>query len=306
MTQVIEQLEPAGEPPGQGRGLRRWLVPAGVGAAVAGMVGVVALASNDQSPSLPEVAPAQLVSAASQARTDAISGSVRITTDLRVPGLNEASPAQLARLNGTRTAEIAVDGPQRQRFSFTDRGTTYQVVHDGATLWTYDTASRTATRSAVPPEWFDEADWREHGLSPGTYQPQELAQKLLKEFGGQADVKVEGTAKVADRSAYVLSLVPKDQGVAMFLERVLVSVDSETNVPLRAQVYQRNMDVPALDVRFTKVSFDRPAASAFGFTPPAGATVKQSAAEANIEAFTERLGKGVAGPLADLESFGTK
>jgi outer membrane lipoprotein-sorting protein len=268
------------------------------------VVGVVALTANDPSPSLPEVSPAQLVASASQARTDTLSGSVRITTDLKVPGLGTGGVAVLDKVNGTRTGEVAIDGPQRQRFSLTDHGTTYQVVHDGATLWTYDSASRNATRSTVPAEWMDENQWREHVLSPQAYQPQELAQQLLKEFSGSADVKIDGTAKVAGRSAYLLRLVPKDQATSLLVDRVLVSVDSKTNVPLRAQVYQRNGNWPAVDVLFTKVSFDRPAAGTFAFTPPAGATVTQSAVEDNVSAFTRRLGEGVVGSLAGLEGSG--
>jgi outer membrane lipoprotein-sorting protein len=300
MTGVTEQLTPLAEPPRPGRRPTRWLVPAGVGAVVIAIVGAVTMIARDPSPSLPDVSPAQLVSQASQARTDALSGSIRITTDVRLPGMG--SGGALAKLNGTRTAEIAIDGVERQRVSLTDRGTTYTIVHDGDTLWTYDSGTRTATRSAIPKDVYDGADARDFGV-PGSdmYQPQDVARKLLEQFSGHANVTIDGTDKVAGRSVYVLKMTPKDDTVAMFLDRVIVSVDGKTNVPLRAQVYQRNGKSPALDVRFTKVSFDRPAASTFAFQPPAGATVKQADLDRNLETFSGWAERTLGGSLGELQ-----
>jgi outer membrane lipoprotein-sorting protein len=305
MTQVTE-LGPTGAPPAAPgrRRLYRWLIPAGAGVLVAGVAGIVALGPTDKSPSLPTVPSAQLVASASKAHTDTLSGSVTINTDIRIPGLGQSAGTFLGRLNGTRTAEVAADGTQRQRFALTDHGTTYQVVHDGSTLWTYDSGSKAATRSTVPAEWSQEADQRAQALNLSEYQPQEMAQKLLQAFSGHANVKVAGTAKVAGRPAYVLELTPTDRAAAIAVDRVLVSVDSATNVPLRAQVFQNNTGSAAVDIRFTKVSFDRPAASTFAFTPPSGATVKQATPEANAQSFAERLRTGVVGPLAGLNGEG--
>ena len=299
MTGVTEQLQPLAEPPRPGRRPTRWLVPAAVVAVVIAIVGAVTMLTRNPSPSLPEVSPAQLVSQASQARTDALSGSIRITTDVRLPGMG--SGGALAQLNGTRTAEVAVDGVERQRVSLTNHGDRYEIVHNGATLWTYDSGARTATRSTVPADWYEGVDSRTFGV-PGTdmYQPQDVARKLIEQFSGHADVKIDGTDKVAGRSVYVLKMTPKDDTVAMFLDQVIVSVDGKTNVPLRAQVYQRNGQSPALDVRFTKVSFDRPAASTFDFQPPAGTTVKQADVEQNLQTFGGWVERTFAAPLAEL------
>jgi hypothetical protein len=49
-------------------------------------------------------------------------------------------------------------------------------------------------------------------------------------------------------------------------------------MPLGVQVFARGSSSPAIDVSFSHVTFKTPAADNFKFTPPPGATVKQSGA----------------------------
>jgi hypothetical protein len=62
----------------------------------------------------------------------------------------------------------------------------------------------------------------------------------------------------------------------------VISVDSATGIPLAVRIDARGSTTPAVDVQFTKVSFDKPAASTFAFTPPPGATVEETTDPASL------------------------
>jgi hypothetical protein len=72
---------------------------------------------------------------------------------------------------------------------------------------------------------------------------------------------------------YALVLAPRS--AASTVGDVVVSVDSATGVPLAVRIDARGTSTPAVELRFTAVSFNRPAASTFAFTPPPGATVTE-------------------------------
>jgi hypothetical protein len=83
-------------------------------------------------------------------------------------------------------------------------------------------------------------------------------------------VTVDRTARVAGRPAYTLVLTPRD--TRSTVRKVLIAVDATRNVPLRVQVFG-SASKPAFEIGFTDVSFAKPAASVFTFTPPKGVTV---------------------------------
>ena len=85
---------------------------------------------------------------------------------------------------------------------------------------------------------------------------------------------VDGTASVAGRDAYELVLQPRD--TRSLVGDVRLAVDSETGVPLRVQVNAAgSTGRPAFETAFTSVSFEKPSASVFRFSPPPGATVSE-------------------------------
>jgi hypothetical protein len=59
------------------------------------------------------------------------------------------------------------------------------------------------------------------------------------------------------------------------VDHVDIAVDAANGVPLGVQVFARGHAAAVLSSTFTSVSFARPAASRFTFTPPRGATVRQ-------------------------------
>jgi hypothetical protein len=83
---------------------------------------------------------------------------------------------------------------------------------------------------------------------------------------------------VANRPAYELSLQPKDP--ASLVGRVTIALDSVKHVPLRFRIFPAKSDTPAFEIAFRQVSFARPDASQFTFSPPKGATVKEQDANA--------------------------
>jgi hypothetical protein len=90
------------------------------------------------------------------------------------------------------------------------------------------------------------------------------------------EVTTSGVGSVAGRDAYELVLTPRDP--TTLVARVTLSMDAETNVPLRVRVYSTTMPDPAFEVGFTSVDYSTPDASLFEFTPPPGATVTEHAA----------------------------
>ncbi|HUC55937.1 MAG TPA: hypothetical protein VMA95_00940 [Streptosporangiaceae bacterium] len=102
--------------------------------------------------------------------------------------------------------------------------------------------------------------------------PQQIANRLLANVGPTTSVTVPGTTSVAGRPAYQLVITPRtDQSLIGHIE---IDVDSATYLPLQVQVFARGAASPAFKVGFTSLSFSKPAASNFTFSPPAGAHVK--------------------------------
>ncbi len=102
--------------------------------------------------------------------------------------------------------------------------------------------------------------------------PQQVARQLLAAIGPTTAVSVQSNVVIAGRAAYQLTLAPKNPG--SLVGRVSIAVDARRYLPLRVQVFARGSASPAYQVGYTALSFARPAASNFAFTPPPGAKVK--------------------------------
>lgn len=84
-------------------------------------------------------------------------------------------------------------------------------------------------------------------------------------------MSVDRNVSVAGEAAYQLVLAPKSS--SSLVGQVRIAADAKHNVPLRVQVFAKRATSPATQVAFTSVSFARPSAGIFAFSPPAGATV---------------------------------
>jgi hypothetical protein len=79
-------------------------------------------------------------------------------------------------------------------------------------------------------------------------------------------VSVDGTARVAGRSAYQLILKPKD--TRSLIGSVEIAIDAKTDVPLRVEIFAKGGKSPAFETGFTTVTFSKQPASVFRFTAP--------------------------------------
>ncbi len=263
------------------RRLRRraaWAVPVVVAGAVAGTTVLGGSASAGAHPVLPAMGAAELLAGVQTSDTQALSGTVVETVRLGLPELpGSGSSASLdwrSLLTGSHTARVWVDGPDRQRLALVGELAESDVVHSGRDLWTYASDTREVTHAALPEPPAPGAAPAAPEAAPLT--PQAAAQQALAAVDPSTAVTVDPTQVVADRSAYTLVLTPRETPAGSTVRRVAIAVDSRTHVPLRVQVFGAGADA-AFETGFTDVSFDRPAASVFRFTPPKGSAVTERA-----------------------------
>ena len=257
------------------RGPVRALVPLSVVAVIAGGAALAPTLAS-ATPSLPTLSAQQLLAKVAGSKVDAFSGTMSLSTDLGLPQLpnfsGTANPFSL--LSGTHTLQVAADGPQRQRVALLDQLSEYDVVHNGAQLWTYDSETNSVEQGTDTGN-AGNAKQGQAEKAPGkqypALTPQAAAQQLLDQLSPTTQVSVGSPRTVAGRSAYLLVLAPKQQG--SLIGQAEISVDSATGTPLGVALYPVGSSAALFDVSFTSVSLATPAASRFDFTPPKGATV---------------------------------
>jgi len=275
-------------------------VPAGVVTAVGIVIAASAVASAEAAPSLPAKTAAQLLAAIGSnggKPLGPLTATVQRTADLGLPQLPSAGPqregASSSPLAGAQSIRIWYRDPQHIRLAepVQDGETDYRL--SGRTLWVWDSSTQTATKIALPasaafyngnvavqPRRPLSRSAGKHAPLPDS--PIAAANQVLKAVGPTTVVSVQRNLYVAGRAAYQLALVPKSS--QSLVGKVLIAVDASKYIPLRVQVFARGSASPAYAVGFTSLSFGRPAASNFSFTPPPGATVKTQTVPANPRA----------------------
>jgi outer membrane lipoprotein-sorting protein len=245
----------------------------GVGAALAGAVGlglIAVPAGAGAAPELPPVSAQDLVSSVLTAKPGPFNGTVALDNALGLPSIPGA-PAQLA--NGTSTARIWSGDDGKGRLSIPSGSDEKTVVADGTTVWTYDSADRTAAKHAVTPG--------EHAPDQrSATDPTAAAAAAIETLGKTSTITVDGTAEVAGRPAYDLVLAPNPTERTL-LREVRIAVDAEKRVPTRLTVLANGSTNPALEIGFTDLTFGPQDASLFTFTPPPGTTVTDEPAPAD-------------------------
>ncbi|MEV5964360.1 hypothetical protein AB0L70_21495 [Kribbella sp. NPDC051952] len=251
---------------------RRWLVPVTAVAVVAG-VGALGPVVADASPNLPGITAQDLLTKVQTAKVDGLSGTVSSKTDLGLPALPgvEGGNQALELITGDHTARVAFATPDKARISVLDNMNERVWTTDGKSAWAYDSSNHQAVKLTVPAHSAQPEKARPQG-----YDPQAVAKQVLAAIDPTTKVEVSGTVEVAGRDAYKLRLVPKTDKTTV--GSVTLAVDAKTWVPLQVTVMPRTGNDPAIQVGFSAVSFDVPAASTFTFTPPKGVTVKEEKA----------------------------
>ncbi|MCX5036052.1 MULTISPECIES: LolA family protein [Streptomyces] len=303
-----------GEEPRAGRRkAARYVVPVAVVGVAAATIGLVPALADSGDPDLPKITAEQLIEKIAQSDVQQLSGTVRINTDLGLPDLGglesglmsgmsggpgsggdgEGSAADpsaklTALVSGSHTLRVAADGPDRQKLSLMENAAEYSLIHNGKDVWGYDSQSNEVYHSTAP----DGAERPEKDV-PAT--PKDFADEALKSVDDTTSVTVGGTAQVAGRDAYRLVVEPKQEGSTV--GAITVAVDAETGTPLKFTLTPASGGAAVVDVGFTKVSFAKPDASTFDFTPPAGAKVTE-ADEAGAAAKAPEQGRKAEGDLA--------
>ncbi|ACZ20140.1 hypothetical protein Sked_01680 [Sanguibacter keddieii DSM 10542] len=241
-----------------------------------------ALASTD-TPDLADITASELAEKVASATPVPVSGTVVMTTRLGLPDLNLAQvqgAGPLDLLGGSSTVRVWSDGDGKARSSLLGDLSEYTVVTDGGSAWTYSSSDDEAVHYAVAPEdqaALDELKASAEELDPAVVgdlpTPQAVAEQALAYADETSEVTVLPATQVAGRDAYQLELSPDSD--ATLVDRVLVAVDAETSVPLRAQVWSTQDPVtPAVEIAFTDISYDTVDPTVFDFTPPPGATTR--------------------------------
>ncbi|PRX49020.1 hypothetical protein B0I33_10353 [Prauserella shujinwangii] len=241
------------------------IAAAGTALGVAGLAAIAVPAGAGEAPELPPVSAESLVESVLRADAPALSGTVEVDNDLGLPAVPGVPALDL------ESARVYSDGEGRSRLALEDGASEHTIVLDGNTLWNYDSATNTVTRSPVD---------RAHGERPlgpegeRMADPTRLAAEFLRTVRESSTVTVDGTARVADRAVYELVLTPKPAERTL-LREVRVAVDSESRLPLRLSVHTNGTTEPALRIGFSDIDFGAQPAELFRFTPPEGATVEQ-------------------------------
>ncbi|AWL40009.1 MULTISPECIES: LolA family protein [Streptomyces] len=266
----------------------RYIVPVAVAGVAAATIGLVPALADSGDPDLPAITAQELVEKIAASDEQQLSGTLKISTDLGLPSLggltdsllpggtggadtSSAAPeAKLTELaSGTHTLRLAADGPDRQRLSVLGKGSEYSVVHNGADVWAYDSASDEVYHQRA------EGGAEDHPAPkgvPGT--PKEMAEEALAAADKTTSVTVDGTTRVAGRDAYRLLIKPKQSGST--IGGVRIAVDAANGVPLKFTVAPSGGGKAVVDAGFTQVDFAKPDASSFSFTPPKGARVTEA------------------------------
>ena len=253
--------------------LSRWLPAAIIPVAVVGAAIAIPAAAG-ASPELPERTAEEVLVSIAENTADAYSGTVEQTSDLGLPelpstGMGSADGAADAMelLTADHELRVFVGGDDRMRLQILDRLAERNVVVNGDDVWLYDSRANAATHLVLPEG--------ARASAPATgWTPEEAAESLLEAIEPSTDVTVDGTAMVAGRAAYVLTLTP-DEGEDTLVASASLAVDAETGLPLSVEVDAVGQDEPAFSVAYTSIDFTAPDAGLFEFEPPAGATVEE-------------------------------
>ncbi|MEU0245922.1 DUF2092 domain-containing protein [Streptomyces sp. NPDC006235] len=300
----------AGEVDEQRSGRRkaaRYVVPVTVMGVAAATIGLVPALADSGDPDLPKITAQQLIEKIAQSDVQQLSGTVKISTDLGLPDLGglesslmsgAASPdrggssadptAKLTELaSGTHTLRVAADGPDKQKLSLLENAAEYSIVHNGKDVWGYDSKSNEVYHGTAS----DSPERGKDQQPPAT--PKDFAEEALKATDDTTAVTVDGTAQVAGRDAYKLVIKPKQSGSTV--GAITVAVDAKTGMPLKFTLTPASGGAAVVDAGFTQVSFAKPAASTFDFTPPKGAKVteEKDAAKDFGKGSDKHFGKGL-------------
>ncbi|HZE37542.1 MAG TPA: hypothetical protein VE172_01920 [Stackebrandtia sp.] len=252
---------------------RRFAVPialtAGVITIAAGAGVVMAAGASD----LPKRTAAQLLTAVETSDVKGLSGTVVQNADLGLPSMDGTGGTLSSIASGTHQMRVWYGSPDKARIAMLDDYGETDAIRNGEDLWQWNSKESKAVHTTLPKKLADMPMWPPTAITAEASSPQKLAERALKDIAPTTKVSVGDPVEVAGRDAYQLVLRPKDDSA--LVSSINLAIDGETGVPLRTQIYGTNVDKPAFDVAFSRISFSTPDKENFTFTPPKGVKVKE-------------------------------
>ncbi|MDX6300446.1 MAG: hypothetical protein QOF53_1660 [Nocardioidaceae bacterium] len=233
-------------------------------------VGVITAAARG---GLPHRSAATLLVDVQKARLDGLSGTIVQNARLGLPDLpgvgGSGSSDMTSLVTGSHTLRLWYAGPDHVRLALLGSLGESDVVRSGTDLWTWASATKSASHRTVPAGRSEAPGAPALGLTP-----QQAADAALRAVSPTTRVTTDGTAVVAGRSAYELVLHPRES--RSLVDSVRIAVDARTHVPTRVQVFAKRATKPAVEVGFTSFDPSTPPSSVFRFDPPPGTKVSRS------------------------------
>jgi len=201
-----------------------------------------------------------------------LAGSIASHVDLGLPSIEgfhgATSPADIVQGDHTIRIWISRDGVRIDDILSLAQRSLFVTATDA---WAWDSDAFTAYHlgpfsKASPP--------REPASPLPSVDPLEMARRALAAIDPTTVVGLAEPRSVAGRGAYVLRLEPRTERT--LVGAIEIAVDSERRVPLRVSVFARGATKPAVSVGFTSVHFGPVNPAVYRFTPPPGASIKQT------------------------------
>lgn len=194
---------------------------------------------------------------------------------------------------GTHKANIYVDGPEKMRLQVLDLLSERQFIRNGNEAWAYYAGKALVQHTVIDSTEAAEAKSEARsffnansGKLPFDYtSPAAVAEFILAQSDKYSTTTVAADIKIADRGAYQITITPK--GNQSLVASATLSIDAATGLPLAAKIMAVGQSSPAFEVAFETITFEKPAASNFNFTPPAGSRVVEIPAPTKADVVRE-------------------
>jgi outer membrane lipoprotein-sorting protein len=183
-------------------------------------------------------------------------------------------------ISGSHTIRVYVSGQDKLRAQILDPMSQRDLIVNGNEFWVYDAKMATALTGTVDIE-ADPAKQAEaeqkvldyaDSIALDLSSPEAIADYLVSMVDETSQIEVGKDHSVAGRSAYQLIISPDSPN--SLVASAAVSVDSETGMPLKVEIFSTAQVEAAMTVGFESISFGSVDQGLFSFTPPAGTSVE--------------------------------
>lgn len=274
-------------------------------------VGAIAVPLQANAIDLPDLSPQQVMVLMQGADVTEFSGTIVKSSNLGLPTLEfssmmsedsiaqmeEKMPAEMADfvpsviesntltqaielISGSHTIRVYVSGQDKLRAQILDPMSQRDLIVNGNEFWVYDAKMATALTGTVDIE-ADPAKQAEaeqkvldyaESIALDLSSPEAIADYLVSMVDETSQIEVGKDHSVAGRSAYQLIISPDSPN--SLVASAAVSVDSETGMPLKVEIFSTTQVEAAMTVGFESISFGSVDQGLFSFTPPAGTSVE--------------------------------